>query len=168
VTVALEFESADVPTTEFDSVPPLDDVVAPCEKCGREAGTTASGRKRRVCADCKPTRGSTVKVTGTASQLAAQAAKSLSNINAMMGMVAGALGLTNTMRRIFDVNPDFEQASYTALLTDVKLCRQILSVGETSAKLGLGIAYASFGAGVIPVAMEELKMKRAARIVDQE
>lgn len=164
----LTFEPAEPITEVLDTVPPLDDIENPCDKCGREAGLTASGRRRKFCGDCKPVRGSSVKVTGTASQLAAQASKTLANLNNMMALVAGGLGLTRSMKTIFDLNADFEQAAYTALVTDMKLCRQILSVGETSAKIGLGIAYASMGIGVVPTLMEELRDKRAARMQDEE
>jgi hypothetical protein len=164
----LNFTEAD-PTEVFDTVPSADDVEYPCETCGRESGPySGRGRKPRFCTDHKPKRqaASGVRVTGKANDMAAQAAKTLSSINGIIALAAGSFGFLQTMGAIFDRNEDFEKTAYAALVTDPKLARQILSVGETSAKLTLGMAYLSMGAGIAPILASEYKLKKEARLVE--
>lgn len=154
----------------LDTSPPLADVEYPCEKCGNETGWSGRGRRKKYCDDCKPkaTRTAGVRVTGNASNLAAQAAKTLASINAVMAMGVGALGFFRTMGAVMDKNDDFEKAAYAALVTDPKLCQSILSVGQTSAKISLGMAYLTLGMGVAPVISEEYREKKAARLVEMD
>lgn len=167
----LNFTDADMPTEEFDTVPPTIDVEFPCSVCGRESGPYGGrGPKPTKCVDHKKTKttGSGPKVTGKNADLAAQATNSLSAINGVMAMVAGAMGFHRTMKAMFEVNEDFEKTAYKALVTDPKLCAQILRVGEASARFGLGMAYLGMGMGIAPTLADEYREKKAARLVGME
>jgi hypothetical protein len=166
--VDLTFADAEAP---FDSVPPLADVEHPCDRCGKETGWSGRGRKKKLCDDCRPARRNAsagVKVTGNAANLAAQATKTLASINAMFAMGFGGMGFFRTMSIVMEKNEDFETAAYAALITDPKMCQQILGVGQASSKLGLGLAYVSLGMGIAPTIAEELREKKAARLVEMD
>lgn len=171
MSITLNFADAEADTTEFDTVPPVTEVEYPCGVCGREAGPYGGhGRKPTRCSDHKKRQssGPSVRATGKTAELAVQAAKTLASINGVMAMSLGAFGLFETMGAIFERNEDFEKAAYAALVTDPNLCRQIVRVGETSAKLSLGMAYLSMGMGVAPIAAQEYKRKKEARLVAME
>lgn len=158
-------------TIVFDSVPPLADVENPCEKCGKETHWSGRGRRKKYCDDCKPTRatgGSGVRVTGNAANTAAQAAKTLASINSILAMSIGAMGFFKTMKVALDKNEDFEKTAYAALVTDPKLANQILNVGQTSAKITLGIGYLSWGMGIYPTLKDEYDAKKNDRVAAME
>ena len=157
-------------TATADTIPPVADVEHPCEKCGNETGWSGRGRRKKLCDTCKPARTATpgVRVTGNASNLAAQAAKTLAGINGVMALGIGGLGFFRTMRAALDGNEDFERAAYQALLTDPKLCAQILNVGEKSSKITLTLAYFSWGMGIAPTLADEYREKKEARLVAME
>lgn len=162
-----DFSSATVPDYfQPDSVPPLADVEYPCEVCGAEAGPYGGrGRKPTKCTMHKKgsSKSSAVKVTGSAATLAAQAAKSLSNMNSMMAVLAAGIGLFGTGGAILEANTSFEEQAFNALLTDSELCKTILKTSGKSAGLGLIVAYGGMAVAVAPVAVMEIKDKKAAR-----
>lgn len=167
----LTFEDAEAKTEEFDKVPPLDEVEHPCDRCGRETGWSGRGRRKKLCDTCKPKPASArsgPRVTGKTSDMAAQAAKVLSGANNMAALGAGAFGFHETMASMFDANEGFENAAYQALLTNPKLCQQILSAGEKSSGLALGLAYLQYTMAFAPALMMEYKKRRDARSVDMD
>lgn len=170
--MTLTFSETEAPTEEFDTVPPVIDIEYPCKKCGREAGPYGGrGPKPTYCRDCKPARksaGPSMRVTGKSHELAAQATETLASINNAVAMLAGGTGFLETMKHMLEKNDDFRRMAYSALVTDPNLCRQILSVGEKSAKMSLGLAYFSYGMGTMSVMMSEYKERKEARRVEME
>lgn len=162
----------DATPIELDTVPTLDDVEYPCKKCGREAGPYGGrGPKPSLCADCKPTRGGTRSGANRRTQndaLAAQAATVLEQLNQMIAVGAMVIGLNATASAIAHNNGAFKENAFEALKTDPELCKFICKGGVKSGKLALGIAYASFGTQVVPVAIAEIKVKREERRVKME
>lgn len=150
-----------------DSIPgSLADVEYPCDQCGRETGWSGRGRRKKLCDDCKPVARATTRaprVSGNASNTAAQAAKVLVGINNMLAMAAMAVGLPGTAKQIMVAQEDFEGQAYQALLTDPKFAASILSSGAISAKGMLLMAYGTMGLGVAPTVAEELRVKKAER-----
>ena len=166
MTTALTFTETDpLDDLPMDTVPVTVEVDHPCDKCGRETGWSGRGRRKKLCDACKPPRASTStpRVSGNASNIAAQAAKTLVGINNMIAVGALALGLKDTYQQIIAVQADFETQAYQALLMDPKFAASLMSAGQISGKAMLGMAYVSMGVGVAPVAMAELKAKKAAR-----
>jgi len=163
-TTEFQFTDVEPPTERLDSVPPTIDVDNPCNTCGNEAGLTPTGRKRKHCSNCRPTptsrSGGGVRISGNAQTLAAQAAKTLANVNSMIAMGLGGFGFFRSMQALMEQNESFEQAAYAALLTDTKMCQTIVSVGTVSAKASLGMAYLSLGMGLAPVIAEEIREKK--------
>ena len=159
------FEDAIMPK---DTTPPVSDVEYPCEVCGNEAGPYGGrGRKPKYCADHRrgPTRKNTsgIKVTGTNDTLARQATEALCQINGFLALGAMVLSLHATAATIAEAQDTFREQTHAALLTDPDLCRTILKAGVKSGKLALLISYVMFGAAVVPVAVMEIKQKKAER-----
>lgn len=152
-------EAFDVP----DTIPPdLSDVEHPCSVCGREAGTTPTGRARKKCDDCRPGASKNPtprKVSGRSAQLATQATEVLSQYNGFVGMLAMAVGMNKTAVALFERNELFKAQAQEALTTDEEFCRWIIGGGRTSAKFTLSLAYLSLGASVGPIAYEEWREK---------
>lgn len=161
----------DAAPIEMDSIPPVDDVEFPCEVCGREAGPySGRGPKPKKCADHKrptTTRSNATRRT-TNDALAAQAATVLEQLNQMIAVGAMVVGLNGTASAIARNNDAFKENAFEALKTDPELCKFICKGGVKSGKLALGIAYASFGSQIVPVAIEEIKVKREERRVRME
>jgi hypothetical protein len=165
----LTFSTAEPPTEEFDSIPVTMETDFPCEVCGKESGPySGRGPKPKRCDDHKKKRsaGPSVRVTGKSAEMAAQAAEVLTSINAALAVGLGGFGFIRSMTAIFERNEDFKKTAYSALVTDPNLCRQILAVGEKSAKMTLGLAYVSLGMGIAPTLAEEYRDKKAARLVE--
>lgn len=167
MTAALTFTETDpLDDLPMDTVPVTVEVNHPCDNCGRETGWSGRGRRKKLCDACKPPRASAARaprVSGNASNVAAQAAKTLVGINNMIAVGALALGLKETYQQIIAVQGDFETQAYQALLMDPKFAASLMSAGQVSGKAMLGMAYVSMGVGIAPVAMAELKAKKAAR-----
>jgi hypothetical protein len=161
----------DASPIELDTIPPVEDVEYPCRNCGREAGPySGRGRKPTLCPDCKP---STRKTSGanrrtTNDALAAQASAVLEQLNGVLAIGAMALGFNMTASAIAGNNEAFKENAFEALKTDPDLCKLICKGGVKSGKVALGIAYASFGTQVVPVAVSEYKMKREERRMRME
>jgi hypothetical protein len=164
----LKFDDADLPS---DTTPVTADVECPCTVCGRESGPySGRGRKPVKCAEHRATRSPSngVRVTGNASNLAAQAAKTLVQLNHAIALGAAALSMFATSKTIFSYQETFEQQAYTALLTDPEFCKQLLRAGSKSSKASLFLCYAGMGVAVAPIAVAEIKEKRAAKQAEAE
>lgn len=154
-----------------DSIPAMSDIEFPCANCGREIVYKGRGRKptpNSKCDDCKPRKGPAVKLTGNANNLAAQAAKTLVQINTMIGMLGMAVGYFKTGAALISYQETFEAQAFTALSTDLDLCKAILRTGAKSAKVSLGLAYAGMTIAVAPAAKEEYTEKKAIRDAQKE
>src|SRR3954466_11285287 len=138
------FDDATVPQ---DTSPHTPDVEYPCDSCGKEAGPySGRGRKPKFCTNCKPKRAASgVRVTGGAGNAAAQAAKTLVQLNSIFAMGAAAMGLFKTAGSSAGYQETFEAQAYAALLTDPALCQAILRTGSKSAKVSLVMAYGGMG-----------------------
>lgn len=162
----LEFQDVTIPD---DTVPATSDVEYPCDVCGKESGPYGGrGRKPKRCPEHKTTsrgagRKSSVKVTGASASLAAQAAGVLEQLNGILAMGLMVTGMTDTAHALATANEGFKDQAYLALTTDAELCRLILKGGVKSAKLSLGLAYVGLGAAVLPIAVVEVREKKAAR-----
>ena len=166
--MSIEFLDAVIPP---DTIPETMDVEYPCQNCGREAGPYGGrGRKPKFCVDCKPTRKSSngVKVTGTNANLAAQAAKTLGQLNGVAAIGLMAVGMMNTASALAAENDSFEERACAALVTDPDLCRLILKGGVKSAKISLAIAYAGLGMAIAPTALTEIREMKAERDAKRE
>jgi hypothetical protein len=165
------FTDATVPP---DSVPTVegDTVEFPCSVCGKEAGPYGGrGPKPSKCPDHKASKSKSggVRVTGNASNLAAQAAKTLANLNSLFAMGLTMASMFRTAGVVAEYNAEmFEKQAYEALLLDPELCRQIVRTGGKSAGMALGMAYVGMGIAVGPVAVNEYRDQRAERRMRME
>lgn len=162
------FSDAEAPD---DSSPATSDVEFPCRVCNKEAGPySGRGRKPTLCPEHKAAKGTPrqSRVTGAPASLAAQAAGVLEQLNGIIAVGCMAFGMNETAHAIASGNEQFKEQAYAALVTDQELCKLILKGGVKSAKISLGLAYASFAMGVGPVAVNELRAKKEARIAARE
>lgn len=152
-----------------DESPATDDRLS-CEVCGTTLIYAGRGRKPKRCPEhrAKPATGTRSVSRGGNEKLATQAAESLVQINRLTGLGARILGLPGTSEMIMFCEDGFKEQAYAALLTDPDLCRQILSAGQISAKFSLAVAYAMMGAQIVPVAIVELKSKKADKEAARE
>jgi hypothetical protein len=139
----------------------------PCEICGEEAGPyVGRGPKPKRCPkDKAPAKAKAApgKVTGKDASVAAQATQVLAQLNGMVAIGMMAMGLHRTASAFAAANDGFEAQAYAALTTDPDLCRLILKGGVKSAKISLGMAYVGLGMAAVPVAVEEIREKKAER-----
>lgn len=139
----------------------------PCDVCGQEAGPyVGRGPKPKLCRAHKAqSKAKTApgKVTGKDASVAAQATQVLLQLNGMVAIGMMAMGLHRTASAFASANDGFEAQAYAALTTDPDLCRLILKGGVKSAKISLGMAYVGLGMAAVPVAVEEIREKKAAR-----
>lgn len=146
-------------------VAPVTDEGLSCEVCGTSLTYSGRGRKPKFCDEHKKGSKSatTTRKTVPNDKLARQATSALVQINRLTGFGARMIGLEQTSNMIMFAEDSFEEQAYEALLTDPDLCKQILAVGHVSAKFSLITAYALLLGQVAPVAMMEIKAKRAAK-----
>jgi len=81
----------------------------------------------------------------------------------MMAIGLSAIGMFRTGGAIAERNDQFEAQAYQALLLDPDLCRLILKSGGRSGKVALGMAYVGLGMSVVPVAVEEMRDRKAEK-----
>lgn len=172
MTITDMFRETDIPEDYTrDTAPVSGDIEYPCEVCGREAGPYGGrGRKPKKCADCKPKAAQGRKAPGTSganATLAGQAVEALWQINGVAAFLAMIAGLPMTGLAIQEREASFREMAYNALLTDASMCRFILKGGMQSSKVSLTICYAMFAASVMPVALTEIKAKRAKAAAEQ-
>jgi len=97
------------------------------------------------------------------------AAALLAQLNQMIAMgITMAAGLPNTGNAILEGNKRFEETAFQALQTDPQLCKKILSVGATSGKAGLVMAYGMLGMSIVPAATAEIRERRSEVATDGE
>lgn len=108
------------------------------------------------------------RIKGTNEQLAAQAAAVLAKSNSLASLALLAFGMPLTATAIAEHNQQFEQNAYEALLLDPALCKKILSTGGKTAGVALFLAYGQLGMAFIPLAMREVKEKRADALEKKE
>lgn len=162
MTLTLE-ESTERPT---DEQPPLDPTeYGDVEGATKEApyGYTKSGRIRS-----KPLGSSTRKGSMPASESQAKAAAAiLASGNAMLGAGLYSFGFLASAQEVEAGNERFEQMAYDALLADPAMCKKILSLGSSSAKVQLLVAYGMLASRVAPAAITELKERKAMREAEE-
>lgn len=137
-----------------------------CQTCGADITDLYSGRGRKpkyckVHQANKPRTASRVP-RGQNESLAASAADVLNGYNSIVTLGALAVGLPETASAMSSRQEPFRDQAFEALKQDPQLCKSIIGVGKGSALVGLIIAYAMLGAGVIPTAVAEVKDKRRA------
>jgi hypothetical protein len=164
----IDFKDIDVP----DDIPAPSHYEYECQVCGTELFYSGKGRKPKFCEEHKKSAPRQVRGSGNAS-LARQAAASLSQLNAMCGLMLfvpeipkvgkNPLYLPQTGSAWANADEGFTEAAYNALLTDPKLCRMILKGGAAGGKLALLMAYGMLAAAITPVAMKELKTPHELR-----
>lgn len=139
----------------------------PCSVCGAESGPyVGRGPKPKLCPEHKSApkaKAAPGRVTGKDASVAAQATQVLIQLNGMVAIGMMAMGLHRTASAFAGANDNFEAQAYAALTTDPDLCRLILKGGVKSAKISLGMAYVGLGMAAVPVAVEEIREKKAAR-----
>lgn len=159
------FTDAEVPV---DAAPVTDSVEYPCTVCNKEAGPySGRGRKPTKCAEHRKST-SGVKVSGSTHNLAAQAAKSLVQMNSLLALGTSAFGFFRTGGAIAEYQETFEAQAYAALVTDKKLCETILRAGSKSAGVALAIAYGGQALAVGPVLYAEMKERKASQEVHMD
>jgi hypothetical protein len=89
-------------------------------------------------------------------------------LNGVIAIGLMAVGLQRTASAMAGGNEAFRETAFEALRTDPDLCKLISKGGVKSGKVALGLAYASYGTQVVPVAYAEIKEKREERRVRME
>jgi hypothetical protein len=170
---SLEFTVGEETTVPADVGPVFPDlnVDYPCqhilpngERCNKEAGPYGGrGRKPRFCSEHKPTRGTaSVGRRAGANAVQAQAAlDALVNMHTMGAMGLAVVGMSNTANAVFGTEEGFRAQMLPQLQANPKRCAQILRAGAGASEAGFFAAYAMFAAAVIPVAKQELDVKRS-------
>jgi hypothetical protein len=176
MTDLLTLDPVDIPGTpevEPDPAPPIEDEY-PCQLCGRSLTYGGRGRKPKKCS---PNNGGDASCYGGAAKtaprtrvgksnnesLARQAADTLLIGHGVVAFGAMGLGLDKTAEAIGTANTNFDARAYSALLANPKLCRMIVRGGSGSGAIMFFMAYAMFAMEVAPIAVEELRAKKAAK-----
>lgn len=167
---ALSFEVVETPDELLDT-PPIttetigDEYPDKCGECRKGVPYSGRGRRPKFCDEHKPNRSkSSPRATGKgAEQTARAAAGMLSQLNGLIGMGLSMYGLTMTAEQINTANAQFEEAATQALVNDPKLAKKIIGLGATSGKATLAVAYGMLGASIAPVAVMELRHKKAVQ-----
>ncbi len=153
---------------EFELMAVPDDIVDieyPCEICGKESGPySGRGRKPKRCAEHKAKQSTPRKAGKLPAKVeanAAMAAEILAQYNGLAGLGLRLVTYHDTADAIVGANPVFKELAYNALISDPALAESIIRTGGMPGKVALIVAYATFGAAVAPVAMLELRSKRA-------
>ncbi|HEY6018781.1 MAG TPA: hypothetical protein VIY48_02495 [Candidatus Paceibacterota bacterium] len=164
MTDVLEIGTVPIPDADLPpDLPPETGSDLRCQVCGTELVYGGRGRKPTRCDEHKKQSGGNKRQSQSNDKLAAQATDSLMALNALATMGIMFAGMNRTASAIAERDDAFREQAYSALLTDPALCRVILRGGAVSARLSLGIAYATLGAAVAPVAIAEFKEKRNGR-----
>lgn len=163
---AIEYETVDeVP----DDLKPIDDEPEyACQVCGIALEYAGRGRKPKYCAEHKPGASTKSRTPARANDTAALAASVLAQMNGYLGLGLMIFGLPLTATEINKANEQFRELAYEALLLDSKLSKRIVSAGGKSAGVALSMAYATLTVNVAPVAMQELKQRKASKNVDTD
>lgn len=92
---------------------------------------------------------------------AAQAASLLARMNSLMCIGFKMANMPKSAESLEANNALFEVMARESLAADPQLCRKILSVGASSGKGGLALAYLMLGANIYPDMRDEYKETRA-------
>lgn len=167
------FSLGDVPVRSVGLAPPLIDEPPlldgepefSCEGCGTALEYAGRGRKPKWCANCKSSSPRKLRSvpTGSNDKLAGMATDLLCQANNMAGVGFMLFQLNGTAMALAAREDAFRIQAYEALKTDPALCKMILKGGSTSGKIMLVVAYAMLAVSIAPVAIEEIKEKRAAK-----
>lgn len=167
--LVLNFETTPIPD---DAAPPMDEptpVAAPFNPefpdstADAPYGYFPDGRirKRRPHGSRKTATSSVTRMPASESS-ARSAAGLLATLNNLIAVgITTAAGLPRTGAAITEGNAQFESMAYEALLADPALCKKILSVGASSGKGALALAYVTLGATIVPAAISEVKERKA-------
>lgn len=171
---ALSLEDIPVrPVTSINGLPPLTQDDTPdisgvpeyaCETCGKELHYGGRGRKPKFCDEHK--RSSSPRSTGGATsneKLASAALDILVQANNLCGMGLMLMQMPRTASAIAMREDPFRVQALEALKADPALCKMILKAGATSGKAMLFMAYGMLAISIAPVALEEIKEKKAAK-----
>jgi hypothetical protein len=175
--MSLTFAETDVPLFS-DPIDEAPETVMPqretnpsglaCEVCGVPLVYAGRGRKPKFCDAHRKSPAGKKMSSGTKNEsLARQAAAALAQLNGLACIGLMVVGFPATAGAISERNEDFENQAYNALLTDPALCATILKAGATSGKAALIIAYGMLGVSVAPVAVGELRERRALRDTEE-
>lgn len=140
-----------------------------CEVCGTELHYSGRGRKPKRCDAHK--RNTTARSAGSSSsneKLAAAALDILVQANNLCGMGLMLMQMPKTASAIAMREDPFRVQALEALKADPALCRMILKAGATSGKAMLFMAYGMLAISIAPVALEEIKERRAANADSSE
>ncbi len=164
--VSIDFE-LDVNLPSDEAPADVITVEYPCKTCGKEAGPYGGrGRKPQFCTDHKKQTTATnpsVRTSARNQALAAQAADTLCQLNALIGTGILVVGYRDTASVVAASNDTFREQAYQALLSDAELCRMILRGGAMGAKAALIMAYGMLGATVASAAVVEYRDKKEER-----
>jgi hypothetical protein len=148
-----------------DVIPDTEGVEYPCQVCGREAGPYGGrGRKPKFCPDHKKQQSKSSGSAPKNNALAAQAADALVQINSLVAFGATVMQYEETGQTLRDAQDEFRNRAHAALVTDPKLCQAILRGGPMSARAALILSYGMLATVVAPIAVQEYRDKRAAKL----
>jgi hypothetical protein len=99
---------------------------------------------------------------------AATAAALLARFNMLFGIALNVAGMPESAASLAMNNDQFETMARQALETDPALCRKILSVGATSGKAGLIVAYGMLGVSTFPDMRREYRENHPKAIEEGE
>lgn len=96
------------------------------------------------------------------------AAALLARLNMLFGLALTVAGMPESAASLALNNDQFETMARQALETDPALCRRILSVGATSGKAGLIVAYTMLGVSTFPDMRREYRENHPKAIEEGE
>jgi hypothetical protein len=140
-----------------------------CETCGKELHYGGRGRKPKFCDEHK--RNSSTRSSGSTTsneKIASAALDILVQANNLCGMGLMLMQMPQTASAIAMREDAFRVQALEALKADPALCRMILKAGATSGKAMLFMAYGMLAISIAPVALEEIKAKKAAKAEQDE
>lgn len=162
------FEVIETPDELHDEAPLTTETVGDeypdkCVVCSAGIPYGGKGPRPKYCEDHKKNKSKSSARTSTRgnARVAEDAAMLLGQLNGLIGMGLQFYGLQMTAASIATANDQFVRAATNALENDPKLAKKIVGFGATSGKASLAVAYGMLGAAIAPVAVAELKMKKA-------
>lgn len=165
------FEVIETPSDLRDDAPLTTETVGDeypdkCVVCSAGIPYGGKGPRPKYCDEHKKNKAKTTRTsTRGSADVARTAAGFLGQLNGLIGMGLAMYGLDMTAKTIQTANDQFVEQATVALTNDPKLAKKIVSLGATSGKASLAVAYGMLGAAIAPVAVVELKMKKAEQDV---
>lgn len=162
------FEVIETPDDLRDDAPLTTETVGDeypdkCVVCSAGIPYGGKGPRPKYCDEHKKNKSKTSpRVSARGAEATARtAAGLLGQLNGLIGMGLAMYGLKMTAETIQTANDQFVEQATIALTNDPKLAKKIVGLGATSGKASLAVAYGMLGASIAPVAMFELKQKKA-------